>query len=77
MWVLSTSRPVLFGNYISECGDHGVAFVSTADDMRENQKLSAQFLQQDQEQVKITLPELRNLSYKLSLVNSRATLVLV
>jgi hypothetical protein len=51
VWVLSTSRPVIFGNHISECCDHGVAFVSTADDLRENQKLSAQFLQQDQEQV--------------------------
>lgn len=51
VWVLSTSRPILFGNHISECCDHGVAFVSTADDLRENQKLSAQFLQQDQDQV--------------------------
>ena len=42
---------MIFGNHISECCDHGVAFVSTADDLRENQKLSAQFLQQDQEQV--------------------------
>ena len=51
VWVLTTSRPVIFGNHISECWDHGVAFVSTADDLRENQKLNAQFLQQDQEQV--------------------------
>ena len=53
VWVLTTSRPVIFGNHISECWDHGVAFVSTADDLRENQRLSAQFLQQDQEQVSI------------------------
>lgn len=52
VWVLSTSRPVIFGNDISECSDHGVAFVCTADDRRENQTLSAHFESQDQEQVK-------------------------
>ena len=51
VWVLTISKPVIYGNRIGNCGDSGIAFVGNSDVHHDNQQLSLQFLQQDQDQV--------------------------
>jgi hypothetical protein len=52
VWLLTISKPVIYGNRIGKSGDIGIAFVSNIDVLHENQQLSSQFIQQEQDQVR-------------------------
>lgn len=49
VWILTVSKPLIYGNRIAECGDSGVALVSNSDLHHDNQQLSSQFVQSEQE----------------------------
>jgi len=49
VWILTVSKPLIYGNRIADCGDSGVALVSNSDLHHDNQQLSSQFAQSDQE----------------------------
>ena len=49
MWILTVSKPLIYGNRIADCGDSGVALVSNSDLHHDNQQLSSQFSQSEQE----------------------------
>ena len=49
VWILTVSKPLIYGNRISDCGDSGVALVSNSDLHHDNQQLSSQFVQSEQE----------------------------
>lgn len=49
VWILTVSKPLIYGNRIADCGDSGVALVSNSDLHHDNQQLSSQFVQSEQE----------------------------
>ena len=49
VWILTVSKPLIYGNRIADCGDSGVALVSNSDLHHDNQQLSSQFSQSEQE----------------------------
>ena len=49
VWILTVSKPLIYGNRIADCGDSGVALVSNSDLHHDNQQLSSQFAQSEQE----------------------------
>lgn len=53
VWILTVSKPLVYGNRIVDCGDSGVALVSNSDLHHDNQQLSSQFAQSEQEEPQI------------------------
>ena len=46
---------MIYNNRIGDSGDSGIAFVGNSDFHHDNQQLNSQFIQQDQDQVSVTL----------------------
>ena len=56
VWILTVSKPLIYGNRITDCGDSGVALVSNSDLHHDNQQLNSQFLQSEQEVSNVMMP---------------------